>query len=447
MSRSKLLAAVATAAAVLSAAPAQALTFNFSNQAQGGAEQGTQARRSFDAAAAYWSSVFTNSATVNIAIGFYSLGAGNANVLGSAGSSSYVNTIASFTDRIGTTRSNSGVDVLAGANLPGLTSNGGVAAITPGYVDEVARTGIDTSKRVYDTDGSINNRQLFLTTANAKALGYSGAGLYGTSVSDSTIDAEIQFNSDFNFDFDPTDGIDANKVDFTLVALHEIGHALGFVSGVDSYDYFGGPSGPCFNGGDGCGGIAGRTYNANNDVWASALDMFRYSSDAGNAAPGDGPVLDWSIRNPNDPTAYPNGTANPYFSIDGGATRGLSNEDQAYFARGSFNGASSQASHWRRVGSNNGAGNPTQPFVGIMDPVGRTGNYVTALDIAAFDAIGWNSTVDALNDRGYARTTAQIYAQFAGVPEPATWGMMLAGFFLTGASLRSRRRSTTVRFA
>jgi hypothetical protein len=29
----------------------------------------------------------------------------------------------------------------------------------------------------------------------------------------------------------------------------------------------------------------------------------------------------------------------------------------------------------------------------------------------------------------------------AGVPEPATWGMMIAGFGLMGASLRTRRRS------
>jgi len=34
-------------------------------------------------------------------------------------------------------------------------------------------------------------------------------------------------------------------------------------------------------------------------------------------------------------------------------------------------------------------------------------------------------------------------AMAAGVPEPATWGMMLSGFFMVGAGLRSRRRSVT----
>jgi hypothetical protein len=33
------------------------------------------------------------------------------------------------------------------------------------------------------------------------------------------------------------------------------------------------------------------------------------------------------------------------------------------------------------------------------------------------------------------------------VPEPATWGMMIAGFGMMGAALRTRRRSATVSFA
>jgi hypothetical protein len=33
------------------------------------------------------------------------------------------------------------------------------------------------------------------------------------------------------------------------------------------------------------------------------------------------------------------------------------------------------------------------------------------------------------------------------VPETATWGMMIAGFGMMGAALRTRRRSTNVTFA
>ena len=40
----------------------------------------------------------------------------------------------------------------------------------------------------------------------------------------------VGFNSQFSYDFDPSDGIDANKIDFDAVATHEIGHVLGFDS-------------------------------------------------------------------------------------------------------------------------------------------------------------------------------------------------------------------------
>jgi hypothetical protein len=40
----------------------------------------------------------------------------------------------------------------------------------------------------------------------------------------------VGFNSAFNYDFDPSDGIGANRIDFDSVATHEIGHVLGFDS-------------------------------------------------------------------------------------------------------------------------------------------------------------------------------------------------------------------------
>ncbi len=42
----------------------------------------------------------------------------------------------------------------------------------------------------------------------------------------------VGFNSSQRFDFDPSDGIDPDKVDFEAVVLHEIGHVLGFISTV-----------------------------------------------------------------------------------------------------------------------------------------------------------------------------------------------------------------------
>ena len=46
----------------------------------------------------------------------------------------------------------------------------------------------------------------------------------------------IAFNSNAKFDFDPSDGIDSDKVDFEAVAVHEIGHVLGFISRVGVRD-------------------------------------------------------------------------------------------------------------------------------------------------------------------------------------------------------------------
>ncbi|HJQ22916.1 MAG TPA: NF038122 family metalloprotease [Blastocatellia bacterium] len=42
----------------------------------------------------------------------------------------------------------------------------------------------------------------------------------------------IGFNSKWNFDFDPSNGVGSSQLDFNAVATHEIGHALGFISNV-----------------------------------------------------------------------------------------------------------------------------------------------------------------------------------------------------------------------
>ena len=68
--------------------------------------------------------------------------------------------------------------------------------------------------------------------ANLKALGLTGL----EAISGHEEDATITFSSDFAFDYDNRDGVDPFQVDFETVALHEIGHALGFLSIVDTID-------------------------------------------------------------------------------------------------------------------------------------------------------------------------------------------------------------------
>ena len=76
-----------------------------------------------------------------------------------------------------------------------------------------------------------------------------------------------------------------------------------------------------------------------------------------------------------------------------------------------------------------------------MDPTfcfGQTG-VVTGLDLAAFDAMGWNLSVNALN---YPNTSsADIYSVFR-VPEPSTWTLAIAASLgLLAVARRSRRKS------
>jgi len=69
-----------------------------------------------------------------------------------------------------------------------------------------------------------------LSAPNARALGMV------PDISDPNLlalgqgDAGIGFNSAYNFDFSPDDGVTTGQTDFDSVASHEIGHALGFIS-------------------------------------------------------------------------------------------------------------------------------------------------------------------------------------------------------------------------
>ncbi len=77
-----------------------------------------------------------------------------------------------------------------------------------------------------------------MSTANAKALGL-GTGLDTVYLNPPTgVDAEIRFSTGFApiFDYDPDDGIAVGMLDFVGIAMHEIGHALGFISVTDIQD-------------------------------------------------------------------------------------------------------------------------------------------------------------------------------------------------------------------
>ncbi|MHC4953939.1 MAG: NF038122 family metalloprotease, partial [Planctomycetota bacterium] len=194
---------------------------------------------------------------------------------------------------------------------------------------------------ISDNDGSTNNTTLDVTRANLKALGL----LTDDGV---TADGEITFSSNFSFDFDPTDGIGTGLHDFVGVAIHEMGHLFGFVSGVDTVDEFSKPAGPS------------APLNLNPFRVFSVLDLFRYTPGVSKKG-----FYDFTTGLLGD----------HFFTIDGGTTL------TGKFETGAYNGSGEQASHWAE-----GFG------LGIMDPLfdQEELGVVTKTDLIAFDVIGWD---------------------------------------------------------
>jgi hypothetical protein len=386
---------------MLAAGPAYAVTFVLNDT--GGAGAGTAALAGFQAAANFWASKLKDNVTVNLNIGFAPLAP---KVIGQTS----MNTAAVYTSDVYAAlvadRSTPLDDAAVASLQPLSTVASGTYAGESQLTMTVNRTQAastyysDKATRV-DSDGSGNNVALEVTTANLKALGF-------TTGDPTAADASITFSSSFAFDFDPTNGISKGKIDFVGVAIHEIGHALGFVSGVDTYD--------AYTKNVAAGAV---TKQGVLDPYAigSTLDLYRYSA-AG--------TLDWSTS-----------AAAKYFSIDGGATAYNGN---SYFSLGAYNGNKAQASHWLAPPLNS----CTAAFVGIMNPYacpGRMG-VVTTNDLAALDAIGWDVDASAFNTPGGSFTTAQAFGKLAvhSVPEPATWVQLLLGFGVFG--LFARRRQT-----
>ncbi len=395
---------LALLASSLLAVPAQAVRIELRNT--GGVEAGTDAFMGFSAAANFWEQVLRDDVTVKLNVGYAALGAG---ILGSTGSITNGIFVDSYRARLALDQK-SQLDTSAVANLSPLVAStfsagrGAVNAIIS--APKANGTGVNTTplSRVWDADGSLNNTGISMNTSLMKAVGltptYSGAN--ATIQADGTINFSSGFQS--SFDFDPTNGIETGKFDFVAIAIHEIGHALGFRSGVDVYDTntnFGG--------------------NLNSQLFITQLDLFRYSANPLGLG-GAGAKLDWGIGGTSG-----DGYA-PYFSIDGGASALFGNR----MSTGRNFGDGQQASHWKDSA-------PGVFQLGLLDPTAARGQQgiITGLDLAAYDAIGWDIRYDVLAKPNKFFSTRFI----AAIPEPGSWAMLIAGFGFTGAMMRRQRKS------
>jgi PEP-CTERM motif len=324
------LSTLAAASCLAFAGAAQALTFNFTFTASTTAEQ----QQAFIQAGQRWSTLFSDPVTLDLTVGVESLGTG---ILASAGSRRASYSYSNFLGALGGDAS-SADDTTAVSFLPTGSSFGMLINRTSDNPN-----GSGSATPYLDTTGA-NNTTINLTTANAKALGLNpGTGVVGACTS--TCDASIRFGTAFSWDYDASNGIDANSYDFVGIAAHEIGHALGFVSGVDILDI----NSPPVNG----------PFSADQFTFVNSLDLYRYS--ANSLAAG---VIDWTAS-----------TTAKFFTFDGGATIG------PLFSTGRNFGDGQQASHWK-----------DNLAIGIMDPTASRGEVlnITPYDVQALDVIGWS---------------------------------------------------------
>ena len=157
----------------------------------------------------------------------------------------------------------------------------------------------------------------------------------------------IGFNSAFQFDIDPTDGISGGRTDFEAVVVHEIGHMLGFTSSVGA-------------------GELGNT-----DA-TSILDLFRFR-----------PGVDKSTFAATQRILSAGGD---HVFYAGGDSLALST------GRGDGSGGDGrQASHWKDDAFLGGV------RIGIMDPTIARGRRVelSDADLHAFGMLGYRLSTDA----------------------------------------------------
>lgn len=290
---------------------ARAQSFQIVIHPGAGLSANTDALASFQRAAAQWTQYFSDPITVNINADFGAFE--SPYIIGESSPVMLNGDFDSIRDAL----------IADASDEPG---NGIVAAIPT-----------RSQFTAYTAEGQSVGANLMATKANFKALGYTGLdAAFGDN------DASITFNSAFSFDFDNRDGVAANTLCFETVATHELGHALGFISAVDYFDW---------------------GYTSANP---SPLDLFRFrdgdpASDPSNAAEFSTAVRDF---------------------VPGSTSIFDDTINEVFMSTGYYNGDGSQASHWKDTLG-----------LGLMDPTLQYGevSQINGNDLRAFDVIGYDA--------------------------------------------------------
>ncbi len=371
-------------------------TFDIVLQKSAALASNAAASAAFDRAAAFWESHFTDpiSVFIDAHFGTSTLGGSpfGATTLGSASSTG---SLLAYSDVLTSLQVDASADESIVNSLP---APGSLAFnLAPGI------TLAETSNLVSTTTPT--NPLMSLNRANAHALGFSNLAGSASLTGGSPVDAQISFNSAFTFDFDKSNGITVGQTDFEAVALHEIGHALGFTSAVDTVDFF-----------------RTRSPATADDVFPNTMDLFRL-------APGQGVNFATANRILNTGNNVPiqvlhDGQTNLTAMNGSGGLAGLGVGDipmstganRVQPANTTTLGDGNQASHLK-------ANELTGTQIGIMDPTLSTGTVgvVTSTDLRIFGLLGWDWE-DNTSPLNGARPTVGINTLTTSDTTPALTG-------------------------
>ena len=293
----------------------------------------------FEMAGKIWASYLTDNVTINIAVDVQKDFSGN--TIG--GAISRVNDY-SFTD-------------FRKELIQDITSSNDRTALEANVFKDTDQFEVRFDKGSDFEDEKKASKAIQVNSANAKALRLD-------TVSANALDGYIVMrdltgtNTSWDYNFTRQNTTPKKSVDFISVAIHEIGHVLGFQSSVDR---------PWVSSAN----LSTDEYSQSLDNRANAaspLDLFRYS-DKSQIGGNDEKLNDLAIG------------GNSFLSLGGSSALG-SFENGVNVEMG---GNGKQASHWKSGG--------------VMDAEIQRGELpvITNLDLIAFDAIGWDIATGGIN--------------------------------------------------